>query len=59
MGQERIDQFAACTEDHQWIHVDRERAARGPFGTTIAHGYLTLALVAATLGDVIGGRGWS
>lgn len=43
--QERIDAFAAATEDHQWIHVDPERAAAGPFGTTIAHGYLTLALL--------------
>jgi acyl dehydratase len=56
MTQERIDRFAACTEDHQWIHVDRERAAQGPFGTTIAHGYLTLSLVSATLGEVIDGR---
>ncbi len=43
--QQRIDQFAAATGDHQWIHVDPERAARGPFGGTIAHGYLTLSLV--------------
>jgi acyl dehydratase len=43
--QERIDAFAAATDDPQWIHVDRERAAAGPFGTTIAHGYLTLALL--------------
>jgi acyl dehydratase len=43
--QERIDAFAAATEDHQWIHVDPGRAAAGPFGTTIAHGYLTLALL--------------
>ncbi len=43
--QERIDQFAAATGDHQWIHVDPERAADGPFGTTIAHGYLTLSLL--------------
>src|SRR3972149_606978 len=43
--QERIDQFAQATGDHQWIHVDPERAARGPFGTTIAHGYLTLSLL--------------
>ena len=46
VGQERIDAFAACTGDDQWIHVDRERAAReGPFGTTVAHGLLTLSLV--------------
>jgi acyl dehydratase len=43
--QERVDQFADATGDHQWIHVDVERAARGPFGGTIAHGYLTLSLV--------------
>jgi acyl dehydratase len=41
--QERIDAFAAATDDSQWIHVDRERAAAGPFGTTIGHGYLTLS----------------
>ncbi len=43
--QERVDQFAEATGDHQWIHVDVERAKEGPFGGTIAHGYLTLALV--------------
>jgi len=43
--QERINQFAEATGDHQWIHVDPERAAQGPFGTTIAHGYLTLSLI--------------
>ena len=42
--QERIHQFAEATGDHQWIHVDPEKAANGPFGSTIAHGYLTLAL---------------
>jgi acyl dehydratase len=45
VDQRRIDLFAEATEDRQWIHVDAERAAAGPFGTTIAHGYLTLALV--------------
>ena len=44
--QEAIDQFADATSDHQWIHVDPERAAKGPFGTTIAHGFMTLALIA-------------
>ena len=44
LNQQRIDEFAAATGDHQWIHVDAERAAAGPFGTTIAHGYLTLSL---------------
>ncbi|MDR6976186.1 acyl dehydratase [Streptomyces sp. 3330] len=42
--QERIDTFADATGDHQWIHVDPERAAAGPFGVPIAHGYLTLSL---------------
>ena len=42
--QDRIDQFAEATGDHQWIHVDPERAKDGPFGATIAHGYLTLSL---------------
>ncbi len=55
--QERIDQFAAATGDHQWIHVDRERAAReSPWGTTIAHGYLTLALYPYLRGIVDGAR---
>jgi acyl dehydratase len=43
--QDRIDRFADATGDHQWIHVDPERAKAGPFGTTIAHGYLSLSLV--------------
>jgi acyl dehydratase len=43
--QRQVDQFADATGDHQWIHVDRSRAAAGPFGGTIAHGYLTLSLV--------------
>src|SRR5215470_6106167 len=48
VGQDRIDQFAACTGDHQWIHVDVERARReSPFGEPVAHGYLSLSLVAA------------
>jgi acyl dehydratase len=51
--QRRIDAFAALTGDYQWIHVDAERAAKGPFGTTIAHGYLMLALVASTLNEVV------
>ena len=47
IDQSRINQFAECTEDHQWIHVDVEKAAQGPFGRTIAHGLLTLALIPA------------
>ncbi len=43
--QDRIDQFAQATGDHQWIHVDPERAATGPFGVTVAHGFLTLSLL--------------
>ncbi|MEH6585604.1 MAG: MaoC family dehydratase [Halioglobus sp.] len=44
IDQQRIDLFADATGDHQWIHVDPEKAAKGPFGKTIAHGYLTLSL---------------
>jgi acyl dehydratase len=51
--QARIDQFAEATEDRQWIHVDPERAATGPFGKTIAHGYLTLSLANAFLPQLI------
>jgi acyl dehydratase len=43
--QEQVDQFADATGDHQWIHVDTEKAKAGPFGATIAHGYLTLSLI--------------
>jgi acyl dehydratase len=43
--QDRIDMFADATGDRQWIHVDPERAADGPFGTTVAHGYLTLSML--------------
>src|ERR687893_598038 len=45
IAQERVNLFAEATDDAQWIHVDHERAAQGPFGTTIAHGFLTLSLV--------------
>jgi len=49
LDQEKIQEFARCTGDHQWIHVDPERAAReSPFGGTIAHGFLTLSLIAPT-----------
>ncbi|MEI4741746.1 MaoC family dehydratase [Rhodococcus erythropolis] len=53
VSQSRIDQFAAVTKDEQWIHVDAERAVQGPFGTTIAHGFLTLSLLAPFLSDLI------
>jgi acyl dehydratase len=52
MTQDRVDQFAHATGDHQWIHTDPERAAAGPFGQTIAHGYLTLSLI-PTLAETI------
>ena len=52
VGQDRIDTFADATEDHQWIHVDAERAAQGPFGNTIAHGFLTLSLLVTLTRDV-------
>jgi acyl dehydratase len=51
--QPRIDMFADATDDHQWIHVDVDRAKDGPFGTPIAHGYLTLSLVNAFLPQLI------
>jgi acyl dehydratase len=55
--QERIDRFAACTGDDQWIHVDVERARReSPFGGTIAHGYLTLSLVAPMVARLVPGE---
>ncbi|AYF98282.1 MaoC family dehydratase [Protaetiibacter intestinalis] len=47
VDQDRIARFADATDDHQWIHLDEERAASGPFGSTIAHGYLTLSLLPA------------
>lgn len=53
VGQERIDGFAEATEDRQWIHVDRERAAAGPFGGTIAHGYLVLSLIPKFLFELV------
>lgn len=54
IDQNRIDQFAEATADYQWIHVDTERAAREmPDGQTIAHGYLTLALIPALTGDFV------
>ena len=52
--QERVNTFADATGDHQWIHVDVERAKEGPFGGTIAHGYLTLSLVPALTDQVLG-----
>jgi acyl dehydratase len=51
--QERIDLFADATDDHQWIHVDVERAREGPFGAPIAHGYLTLSLVSHFLPQLL------
>ncbi len=58
VDQARIDGFAEATDDHQWIHVDPERAASGPFGTTIAHGYLTLSLVPVLVGSLVDYAGW-
>jgi acyl dehydratase len=51
--QEQIDLYAEATGDHQWIHVDPEAAANGPFGTTVAHGYLTLSMLPMLLGEVV------
>jgi acyl dehydratase len=53
VDQDRIDDFARVTGDHAWIHVDRERAATGPFGGTIAHGYLTLSLLPMLLSEAV------
>ena len=55
--QERIDAFAAATDDPQWIHTDSKRAAAGPFGTTVAHGYLTLSLCVPMLYEVLPSAG--
>ncbi|MGW8592617.1 MaoC family dehydratase [Dietzia sp. NPDC055340] len=56
--QERVDAFADATGDHQWIHVDPVRAAEGPYGATIAHGYLTLSLVPLLGAEVMEIRGF-
>ncbi len=55
--QQRVDRFAEATGDHQWIHVDPARAAKGPFGATIAHGYLTMSLVSYFLPRIVEVRG--
>jgi acyl dehydratase len=57
--QKRIDRFADATEDHQWIHVDPVRAKDGPFGKTIAHGYLTLSLANKFLPELVEVQGFS
>lgn len=54
VGQDRVDAFAGATEDSQWIHTNRQKAAAGPFGTTIAHGFLTLSLLPALWFEVAG-----
>lgn len=53
VDQQRIDMFADATGDHQWIHTEPDRAKTGPFGTTIAHGYLTLSLVLPLLEELL------
>lgn len=57
--QDRVDGFADVTGDHQWIHIDPERAKDGPFGATIAHGYLTMSLVNFFLPDLVEVRGFT
>ena len=59
ISQERINQFAEATGDHQWIHVDPERAQEGPFGACVAHGYLTQSLVNFFLPQIVEVRGIS
>ena len=58
IDQDRIDKFADATNDHQWIHVDVERAKTGPFGATIAHGYLSLSLVSSFMPQIFEVRGF-
>jgi acyl dehydratase len=58
VDQDRVDRFASATEDSQWIHTNRERAAAGPFGTTIAHGFLTLSLLPELWFEVAGDTGY-
>jgi acyl dehydratase len=53
IDQEQINRFAQATHDHQWIHVDPEMAAQGPFGTTVAHGYLTLSMLPYFVSQVL------
>lgn len=55
--QERVNTFADATDDHQWIHVDPEKAAAGPFGGPIAHGYLTLSLVIPLFNELLTVKG--
>jgi acyl dehydratase len=57
IDQEQVNLFAQATGDHQWIHVDPEKAAAGPFGTTIAHGYLTLSLIPVLAKECYGVEG--
>ena len=57
LDQNRVNQFADATGDHQWIHIDAEKAANGPFGATIAHGYLTMSLAAKFMPEIIEVRG--
>lgn len=53
VDQQRVDQFADCTGDHQFIHIDQEKAAQTPFGGTIAHGFLSLSLMPMLMGDLL------
>jgi acyl dehydratase len=57
--QDRVNAFADATDDHQWIHVDREKAAAGPFAGTVAHGYLTLSLVVSLFSELAEVKGVS
>ncbi len=59
MTQQRVNTFADATGDHQWIHVDVERAKKGPFGAPIAHGYLTLSLAAKLMPEILEIKGLS
>src|SRR5688572_27683846 len=52
VSQDQVNLFADATGDHQWIHIDTDKAAQGPFGTTIAHGFLTLSMLPALMNEV-------
>lgn len=59
ISQERVGAFADATDDHQWIHLDQDKAASGPFGATIAHGFLLLSLVPSFMQEIVDAPGFS
>jgi len=59
VSQQRVNDFADVTDDHQWIHIDQERAAAGPFGSTIAHGFLLLSFLPSFMEEILDAQGFS